>query len=53
MEYGNEWERVIVGRFETDMILGSDTHFFVGTIHGHPSTWIIIGLFYPPFTGKT
>ena len=25
-----------------------DTHFFVGTIHGHPHTWIIIGLFYPP-----
>jgi hypothetical protein len=30
------------------MLNKNDTHFFVGTIHGHPQTWIIIGLFYPP-----
>jgi hypothetical protein len=25
-----------------------DTHFYVGTVHQHPATWIIVGLFYPP-----
>jgi len=48
LKYGTDWERVIENRFETDMILRYDTYFFVGTIHGHPSAWIIIGLFYPP-----
>lgn len=47
-KYGTDWESAIVDRFETDMILTYDTHFFVGTIHGHPGAWIIIGLFYPP-----
>jgi hypothetical protein len=30
------------------MINKNDTHFFVGTVHGHPHVWIIVGLFYPP-----
>jgi len=30
------------------MINKNDTHFIVGTVHGHPKEWIIIGLFYPP-----
>lgn len=47
-KYGNKWEWAIIDRFETDMILGHDTHFFVGTVHGYPASWIIIGLFYPP-----
>jgi hypothetical protein len=47
-KYGNKWEWAITKRFETDMILEYDTYFFVGTIHGHPGAWIIIGLFYPP-----
>ena len=48
MTYGESWEQKIYQRFETDMILKFSTHFFVGTIHGHPNSWIIIGLFYPP-----
>lgn len=24
-----------------------DTHFFVGTILGHPKSWVVIGVFYP------
>ncbi len=48
VKYGNEWEWAIINRFQTEMILKYNTYFFVGTIHGHPSTWIIIGLFYPP-----
>jgi hypothetical protein len=47
-KYGTDWERVMIKRFETDVILKYDTYFFVGTIHGYPGTWIIIGLFYPP-----
>ena len=47
--YKDDWEWRLIERFETEMILKYDTHFFVGTVHGHPHTWIIIGLFYPPY----
>ena len=47
-QYGDGWYKTILNRFQTDMILKYDTSFFVGTIHGHPGTWIIIGLYYPP-----
>jgi hypothetical protein len=47
-KYGVNWERKFRDRYETEMILGKDTHFFVGTIHKYPNAWIIIGLFYPP-----
>lgn len=47
-EYGDEWKWAIINRFQTDMILRYNTSFFVGTIHGYPASWIIIGLFYPP-----
>jgi len=47
-KYQDKWEGAIMNRFETDMILKYDTYFFVGTVHGHPGAWIIIGLFYPP-----
>ena len=42
------WEAKFRQRFETEMIQKNDTHFFVGTIHQHPGSWIIVGLFYPP-----
>jgi hypothetical protein len=29
------------------MIEKNDTHFYVGTMHRHPDTWLIVGLFYP------
>jgi hypothetical protein len=35
-------------RYEAEMIHEKETHFFMGTMHGHPGTWIIVGLFYPP-----
>ena len=47
-KYNDKWEWAIINRFETDMILRYDTYFFVGTVHGYPGSWIIIGLFYPP-----
>ena len=47
-KYGDQWEEKFRQRFETEMIEKLDTHFFVGTVHQHPSSWIIVGLFYPP-----
>lgn len=43
----DDWEGKFRARFEKEMMEKNDTHFFVGTIHGHPATWIIVGLFYP------
>ncbi len=47
-EYGEKWESKFRQRYETEMIQKYDTHFFVGTVAKYPSTWIIVGLFYPP-----
>lgn len=47
-DYGSDWEGKFRQRFEEEMINKYDTHFFVGTVRGHPNAWIIIGLFYPP-----
>lgn len=47
-KYGNGWEAKFRQRFETEMALVNDTHFFVGTLSTHPGEWIIVGLFYPP-----
>ncbi|MGH9445375.1 MAG: hypothetical protein ACRD3O_06590 [Terriglobia bacterium] len=47
-DYGNAWEEKFRQRYETEMIHKNDTHFYVGTVHGHPGSWIIVGLFYPP-----
>ena len=46
--YGGDWELKFRARYETEMIEKYDTHFYVGTLHQHPHTWIIVGLFYPP-----
>ncbi len=51
-KYGNEWEKKFRQRYESEMISKYDTHFFVGTIHGHPANWLIVGLFYPPRINK-
>ena len=47
-EYGDQWEEKFRQRFEQEMIEKFDTHFFVGTVHQYPGTWIIVGLYYPP-----
>jgi hypothetical protein len=47
-KYGVNWEEKFRNRFEREMILKNDTHFFVGTLRNHPDAWIIISLFYPP-----
>jgi hypothetical protein len=48
-KYKADWEAAFRQRYETDMITKRDTHFYVGTMHGHPNNWIIVGLFYPPY----
>jgi hypothetical protein len=45
--YGDDWQNKFRQKYEHEMIKLYDTHFYVGTLHGHPSTWIIVGLFYP------
>lgn len=47
-EYESKWEAKFRKRYEEEMINKCDTHFYVGTVHGHPGAWIIVGLFYPP-----
>lgn len=47
-QYGSDWLIKFRQMYELDMIGTKNTHFFVGTLHGHPGTWIIVGLFYPP-----
>ncbi len=47
-KYGDRWEEKFRQRYEVEMIQRNDTHFYVGTVHQHPSAWIIVGLFYPP-----
>jgi hypothetical protein len=46
--YGNNWEQAFRQRYEREMIDKFETHFFVGTMHQYPTSWIIVGLFYPP-----
>jgi len=46
--YGGGWENKFRERYEQEMMQRCDTHFYVGTMHGHPSSWIIVGMFYPP-----
>lgn len=45
--YGDEWEKPFRDKFEEQMRV-RDTHLYVGTVHQHPDSWIIVGLFYPP-----
>jgi hypothetical protein len=48
-KYGDDgWEAKFRQRFETEMIEKNDTHFFVGTVHKNPASFVIVGLFYPP-----
>jgi len=47
-DYGSDWERAFREKYENQMIHKFDTHFYVGTVHQHPGSWIIVGLFYPP-----
>ncbi|MBV9121458.1 MAG: hypothetical protein JOZ39_12180, partial [Chloroflexi bacterium] len=46
-KYGSGWEAKFRERWERDAIEKWDTHFYVGTIHGQPNAWIIVGVFYP------
>jgi hypothetical protein len=45
--YKRNWEEKFRQRYEREMIELNETYFYVGTLRGHPATWIIVGLFYP------
>lgn len=47
-KYGNGWEEKFREKYERDLVQKCDLHFFVGNLHQHPGTWIVVGLFYPP-----
>jgi len=47
-KYGEGWKAKFRQKYEAEMIEKNDTHFYVGTVHRYPGTWIIVGLFYPP-----
>lgn len=46
-EYGDDWERAFHQKYEEEMIHKNDTHFFVGNMHQHPASWLVVGLWYP------
>jgi hypothetical protein len=45
--HGAAWETPFRQKYENEMIHKLDTHFYVGTLHQYPDTWIIVGVFYP------
>ena len=47
-QHGDDWQKVFRSKYELEMILKKDLHFYVGTVHQYPDSWIIVGLFYPP-----
>jgi hypothetical protein len=49
--YGDGWEQALREKYERQMIEKFDTQFYVGTVHQHQGSWIIVGLFYPPKPG--
>ena len=47
--YKDTWEDTFRNKYEVEMKEKFDTHFFVGNMHQHPSSFLIVGLYYPPF----
>ena len=47
-KYQGDWESKFREKFEEEMIHRFRTRFFVGTVHNHPNSWLIVGLWYPP-----
>jgi hypothetical protein len=46
--YGPRWEEKFRDKYERELIDRCDLHLYVGTLHQFPTSWIIVGLFYPP-----
>lgn len=46
-KYGDEWQRKFREKY-WDFMLQRDLHFYVGNMASHPTSWLIIGLYYPP-----
>ena len=46
-KYGEDWQRKFREKY-WDFMLQRDLHFYVGNMASHPTSWLIIGLYYPP-----
>jgi hypothetical protein len=44
-----DWERAIRVKYE-QQLLQRELHFFIGTTHVWPKSWIIVGVYYPTST---
>lgn len=52
-KYGDKWEEKFREKYERQLVEACDLHFYVGTVHRYPATWIIVGLFYPPKSAQS
>lgn len=50
--YPERWEDQMHQKFGSELP-SRDLQFFVGTLMEHPKTWVIVGLFYPPYFQPT
>lgn len=46
-KYREDWQRKFREKYWDDM-LQRDLHFYLGNMASHPTSWLIIGLYYPP-----
>ena len=51
--YGAKWQAKMQEKYADELVKRRDLHFFLGTIAGHPKSWTIIGLFYPPLPAQS
>lgn len=48
-QYGEQgWHKAMMTKYWDQLVLERDLQFYVGTMQKHPTTWTIIGLYYPP-----
>lgn len=45
--HGNEWKTPFIEKLVHEFST-KDLYFLMGTVHRFPSTWLIVGLYYPP-----
>lgn len=48
-KYEEDWQVKFREKY-WDYMLQRDLHFYVGNMASHPTSWLIIGLYYPPIT---
>lgn len=48
-KYGRDWEAKFRQKYEEEMAT-RNFHLYLGTMMKHPTSWIIVGTYYPPAT---